>query len=141
MVDGDRGRGPDGRGANRAAPLGTNGGGEEWTGLVLVSDPTHLLLHGSDGTMESLTLVAPSASSEAEDALMTIAQPAASLAMITAPGGAVKLQAAVRGHLLRRCLLDAAALDDALALPLAAMTGATRGELVLWPVIGDCSWV
>ena len=49
------------------------------------------------------------------------------------------LQAAVRGWLLRRCLLDADALGTALAH--SSCTGVSRSDLVLEPVVGDASWI
>ena len=84
-------------------------GVQEWSGIVVAMDPGSLLLHGSEGTIDSLALSSPhEAGGAGENVGMAVKQPASmqSLVQLSAPGSTIRLRDDAAGLCLRERMVD-----------------------------------
>ena len=70
-------------------------GVQEWSGIVVQMDPGSLLLHGSEGTIDSLTLSEPIGAGATGESAMVAVKPQASmqsLVQLSAPGSTIRVR-------------------------------------------------
>ena len=70
-------------------------GVQEWSGIVVAMDPGSLLLHGSEGTIDSLTLSSPIGAGATGESAMVAVKPQTSmqsLVQLSAPGSTIRMR-------------------------------------------------